>query len=123
MSLEYRIERHADRVTVMPEGDISIETVDVLREVLRNVLDSQNVAHIDVDMRAVTFLDSTGIGVLVAARKAAANRGGTLMLREPTAMVRMVLEIAHLDGILLHDSSGENDPGPVTPDREAAQPR
>jgi anti-anti-sigma factor len=104
MSLEYRIERHANRVTVMPDGDISIETVDVLREVLRNVLDSQNVDHVDVDMRAVAFLDSSGIGVLVAAHKAAAARGATLMLREPTAMVRMVLEIAHLDDILLRNS-------------------
>ncbi|WP_433364933.1 STAS domain-containing protein [Actinoplanes sp. CA-142083] len=104
MSLEYRIERSADRVTVTPEGDISLETVDVLREVLRHVLNSQNAAHIDVDMRAVTFLDSSGIGVLIAAHRAAAAQSVTLMLSEPTPMVRMVLEIAHLDGILLRDS-------------------
>jgi anti-anti-sigma factor len=89
----------------MPQGDITLETVDVLREVLRNVLDSPDVAHVDVDMRAVAFLDSSGIGVLIAARKAAAAHGATLMLSEPTAMVRMVLDIAHLDGILLRDTS------------------
>ncbi|WP_433303696.1 STAS domain-containing protein [Actinoplanes sp. CA-030573] len=105
MSLEYRIERKADRVTVVPEGDISLETVDVLRTVLRNVLDSQqHVARIDIDMSAVTFLDSSGIGVLVAAHRAAAARGARLALREPAAMVRMVLEIAHLDGILMDDT-------------------
>jgi anti-anti-sigma factor len=105
MSLEYRIERDGDRVTVIPEGDISLETVDVLREVLRSTVDSQNVAFIDVDMHAVTFLDSSGIGVLIAAQRLATNRGCTLMLREPTPMVRMVLEIAHLDGLLLQDAS------------------
>nr|WP_221375007.1 STAS domain-containing protein [Actinoplanes polyasparticus] len=105
MSLEYRIERDGDRVTVIPEGDISLETVDVLREVLRGTVDSQNVAFIDVDMHAVTFLDSSGIGVLIAAQRLATNRGSTLMLREPTPMVRMVLEIAHLDGLLLQDAS------------------
>ncbi|GAA0548276.1 STAS domain-containing protein [Paractinoplanes ferrugineus] len=104
MSFEYRIERDADRVTVVPEGDISLETVDVLREVLRNVLQSQNVTHLDLDMSSVTFLDSSGIGVLVAAHRAAAARGTTLRLREPTAMVRMTLEITHLDGILISDS-------------------
>jgi anti-anti-sigma factor len=103
MSLEYRIERDADRVTVVPEGDISLETVDVLREVLRGVVESQHAARIDIDMRAVNFLDSSGIGVLVAAQRAAAARGTTLMLSEPTAMVRMVLQIAHLDGILVRD--------------------
>ncbi|WP_249999316.1 STAS domain-containing protein [Actinoplanes sp. M2I2] len=105
MSLEYRIERDGDRVTVIPEGDISLETVDVLRGVLRSVVDGQNASFIDVDMQAVTFLDSSGIGVLVAAKRMAANRGATLMLREPTAMVRMVLEIAHLDGLLVQDAS------------------
>lgn len=104
MSLDYRIERQADRVTVVPEGDISLETVDVLRTVLRNVVDSQDVAQVDIDMSAVTFLDSSGIGVLVAAHRAAAARGARLTLREPAAMVRMVLEIAHLDGILMGDA-------------------
>jgi anti-anti-sigma factor len=104
MSLEYRIEREADRVTVTPQGDVSLETVDVLREVLRNVLESQNVAHLDVNMSAVTFLDSSGIGVLVAAHRAAAARGTSLRLCEPTAMVRMTLEITHLDGILISDT-------------------
>jgi anti-sigma B factor antagonist len=101
MSFEYRIERDADLVTVTPEGDVSLETVDVLREVLRNVLQSQNVARIDVNMSAVTFLDSSGIGVLVAAQRAAAARGATLRLCEPTPMVRMTLEITHLDGVLI----------------------
>jgi anti-anti-sigma factor len=103
MSLEYRIERHGDSITVVPEGDISLETVDVLREVLRTIVDSGPAAHIDVDMRAVSFLDSSGIGVLVAAQRAAAARGLTLMLVEPTPMVRMVLQVANLDGILVRD--------------------
>lgn len=103
MSLDYRIERHAGTVTVVPEGDISLETVDVLREVLRGVVDNSPAARIDIDMRSVSFLDSSGIGVLVAAQRAAIARGATLMLREPTAMVLMVLQIAHLDGILVRD--------------------
>jgi anti-anti-sigma factor len=103
MSLEYRIERHGDSITVVPEGDISLETVDVLREVLRGIVDSQPAPHIEVDMRSVGFLDSSGIGVLVAAQRAAAARDKTLFLTQPTPTVRMVLEIAHLDGILVRD--------------------
>ncbi|WP_250031245.1 STAS domain-containing protein [Paractinoplanes maris] len=105
MSLEYRIERDGDRVTVIPDGDISLETVDVLRKVLRGIVDSQNAAFIDVDMQAVTFLDSSGLGVLVAAQRMAAGKGATLMLRQPTAMVRMVLQIANLDGLLVADAT------------------
>ncbi|XVU28655.1 STAS domain-containing protein [Actinoplanes sp. CA-054009] len=104
MSLQYRIERDASTVTVVPEGDISLETVDVLREVLRGTVEAPNTERVDVDMSGVAFLDSSGIGVLVAAQRAAAGRGITLMLREPTAMVRMVLQIASLEEILVRET-------------------
>ncbi|XVV15799.1 STAS domain-containing protein [Actinoplanes sp. CA-131856] len=104
MSLQYRIERDAGTVTVAPEGDISLETVDVLREVLRSTVETPNTDRVDVDMSGVAFLDSSGIGVLVAAQRAAAARGITLMLREPTAMVRMVLQIASLEEILVRET-------------------
>lgn len=105
MSLEYRIERDGDVVTVVPEGDIGLETVDVLREVLRSVVDSRQGGEIDIDMSSVTFLDSSGIGVLIAAQRAAANRGTKLMLSSPGPMVRMVLEVAHLNDVLVRDTT------------------
>jgi anti-sigma B factor antagonist len=101
MSLEYRIERDGDVVTVTPEGDIGVETVDVFREVLRSVVDTRRGGDIDIDMRFVTFLDSTGIGVLIAAKRAASSRGTRLMLSRPGPIVRMVLEMAHLDEVLV----------------------
>jgi anti-anti-sigma factor len=105
MSLAYRIERAGDTITVVPEGDIGIETVDVLREVLRSVVDSREGGEVDIDMQAVTFLDSSGIGVLIAAQRAAAARGTRLMLTRPGPMVRMTLEVAHLDQVLLRTAT------------------
>lgn len=101
MSLEYRIERDGDTITVAPEGDVSLETVDALREVLRTVVETPNISRIDVDMSAVAFLDSSGIGVLVAGQRAAAKRGISLMLRDPGPMVRMVLQVANLEAVLV----------------------
>lgn len=101
MSFDYTILREGDTITVAPEGDIAVETVPVLREVLRNVVENHGNGRIDVDMRAVTFLDSTGIGVLVAAQRAAAAHGTRLMLREPGPVIRMVLQIANLENILV----------------------
>lgn len=105
MSFDYTIHRDGDLITVAPEGDISLETVPVLREVLRQVVESHEKGRIDVDMNAVTFLDSSGIGVLVAAQRAATARGTSLMLREPGPMIRMVLQIAHLEDALVRESA------------------
>ena len=110
MSFDYTIQRQGDTITVAPQGDIALETVPVLREVLRNVVDSHAYGRIDVDMTGVTFLDSSGIGVLVAAQRAAAGNGTQLMLRDPGPMIRMVLQIAHLDGVLLRDPAAADQP-------------
>jgi anti-anti-sigma factor len=103
MSFEYTIQRQGDTLSIAPDGDVSLETTAVLREVLRQAVESQRGGRIDVDMRAVTFLDSSGIGVLIAAQRAAAAKGITLMLTEPGPMILMVLQIAHLDEVLVAD--------------------
>jgi anti-anti-sigma factor len=105
VSFDYVIERQADTISVRPEGDLALETIAVLREVLRNVVAGQEGGAIDVDMSAVTFLDSSGIGVLIAAQRAAAARGTRLMLVDPGPMIRMVLQIASLEQILVRDTA------------------
>jgi anti-anti-sigma factor len=110
MTFDYTIRRHGDTITVTPEGDVSLETTPLLREVLRQVVESQEGGRIDVELRSVTFIDSAGIGVLVAARRAAAARDTELMLTDPGPMIRMVLQIAGLDGVLVRPSA---DPDPV----------
>ena len=101
MAFDCTVERQGDIVVVTPEGDVDLETATYLREVLRQVVADKQNGRIDVDMHAVTFLDSSGIGMLVAARRAAELKGITLRLREPGPMVRMVLEVANLDGLLI----------------------
>jgi anti-sigma B factor antagonist len=49
-----------------------------------------------VDMAGVTFMDSTGLGVLVGARSRAQAVGGELWLRQPTPQIARVLEITGL---------------------------
>ena len=103
MSFDYVIRRQGDTITVAPQGDIAMETVPVFRELLRAVVDNHENVRIDVDMRDVTFLDSYGIGLLIAAQRAAAARGTHLRLSAPGPVVRMVLQIAHLEEVLLEN--------------------
>ena len=107
MSFDCTIERSGDTIIVVPEGDIDMETTATMREVLRQVVDSLDGGRIDVDMRAVTFLDSTGLGMIVAAQRAAAAKRIDLKLREPGPMIKMVLEIAALDGVLVRKPTDE----------------
>jgi anti-sigma B factor antagonist len=57
-------------------GDIDISTAAGLRERLSGLADSGQ--PLIVDLNRVTFIDSTGLGVLVSAARRAAARGGSL---------------------------------------------
>ncbi|WP_436535191.1 STAS domain-containing protein [Actinoplanes sp. HUAS TT8] len=94
------IERHDDRVVIVPEGDIDAESAGALRQVLRQAVETPGFTALEVDMGRVSFLDSTGLGVLVATRKAAQARGITFRLVNPGAMVRMLLQVTNLEETL-----------------------
>jgi anti-anti-sigma factor len=50
-----------------------------------------------VDLCDLTFMDSSGIGIIHAARKAAIDGGGDLVVSRPQPMVYRILEITGLD--------------------------
>jgi anti-sigma B factor antagonist len=51
---------------------------------------------IDIDLSKVQFVDSAGLGALVALRKTAAERNGKVRLVNPAPHVQQVLELTRL---------------------------
>ncbi len=103
MSFDCTIEQQGDLIVVAPEGEIDMANAALFREVLRQVVERKNGGRIVVDMRDVTFLDSSGLGILVAARRAAAAKGIELRLADPNPIVRMRLDVANLSDLLVGD--------------------
>lgn len=89
-------------LTVTISGEIDIATCRAMREALAT---GPGPAHLEVDMSAVTFIDASGIGVLLAARRQAVDAGGSLSLRAPSWAVRRVTGVLGLDEVLLTRSS------------------
>jgi anti-anti-sigma factor len=50
-----------------------------------------------IDLDQVTYMDSSGLGAIHAARRMAIKDGGTLIVCRPSPMVHRVLEITGLD--------------------------
>jgi anti-anti-sigma factor len=68
-------------------------------------------AHLEVDMSAVTFIDASEIGVLLAARQRDVDAGGSLTVRAPSWAVRRLTGVLGLDEVLLtRRSSGARQP-------------
>lgn len=76
-------------------GEIDIQTSPILDEGLRRA-QGDGASSIVVDLSDVTFLDSTGLSVLVTALKRGQSAGGGLRLASPRLNVQRVLEITGL---------------------------
>jgi anti-sigma B factor antagonist len=53
-----------------------------------------------VDLAAVSFVDSAGLGELVQASSTAKNHGGALKLASPTSRLREMLVLTRLTSVL-----------------------
>lgn len=84
-----------DRTTVRPAGELDAYTAPQLRKILDEVLDG-GVKGLVVDLAATSFIDSTGLGVLVGAARRAKAQGAELILDSPSHSVNRVLQITGL---------------------------
>lgn len=77
----------ADALTFNKSFRDALQTTDQLRQVVVNVRD-------------VNFVNSSGLGMLLAARQSVAEAGATLRLDEPGDQLKSLLEITKLTEIL-----------------------
>lgn len=77
------------------DGEIDLLTAPTLRDRLMKPID-EGVTQLVVDMSNVSFLDSSGLGVLVAAHKRLRERDGRLVI---VATARPVLSVLNLTGL------------------------
>ena len=97
----------ADCAVLRVRGEIDICTAPELREhVIKLVADG--VRHITADLRAVDFLDSTGLGALVGSLKRLREQDGSLTLVTAADRVLTILRLTGLNRVFtLHPSVPE----------------
>jgi anti-sigma B factor antagonist len=94
MDLRLRSRKAGDVTVVEVGGEVELHSANQLRDELSRAGESERPCVI-VDLSRVSFIDSTGLGVLVGAFKRVRERGH-LALVCPQRSVRRVLEITGL---------------------------
>ena len=84
---------------VAPVGDIDMAVADELRVRLASLVEQGRVALI-LDLGRVMYIDSSGLGAVVAAMKQARASGGDLALCALEDDVRAVFQMTRLDTVL-----------------------
>ena len=100
-------------VTVLVSGELDLHTASTLRDAALAAL-RQHGTCLRVDLEGVTFMDSTGIEVLLATRRRAELEGGSLTLLSPTQAVWRVIEVTGLDKLFTIEPSSRPVPSDPT---------
>ncbi len=84
---------------VTPKGRLNMVSAKELRATITDLVDS-GTNRVIVDLAETTFLDSSGLGALVAGLKSARQAGGDLRIARATQQVLTVLSLTNMDKVL-----------------------
>jgi anti-sigma B factor antagonist len=86
---------NGDSLRVVVRGELDVATAPTLRERLHAAVD-RSTGPVIVDLLAVTFIDSTALGVLIGTKELADKRGIDLRLVIEEARIIKIFEITGL---------------------------
>jgi anti-anti-sigma factor len=94
-----KTEQSGDTLRVSEVAELDAATATSFQDAVKEAL-TEAITHIEVDLSATVFLDSCGLGTLVALRKLVGNRGGAVRLLNPAPSVVQMLELTRLYRVL-----------------------
>lgn len=97
--LETEIQTVGSHALVALSGELDVSTVGLLYEQLA-ALAAEGVCHVSLNLTEVTYMDSTGLSVLIAEHKRAKSMEGELIIFSPSPHLRKLFAITGLDSYL-----------------------
>jgi len=88
-----------ERATAMIRGELDQATAPKLTAAVTALLEVHRV-DVTFDLKEMTFVDSSGLAVIVAAARTLRSAGGDLQLINPRPAVRRTFELSALDRAL-----------------------
>lgn len=98
MELQIRDEQDGAMCVLTLQGEVDVYTAPALKEKLVDNIE-QGCSNVLVDMEAVSFIDSSGLGVLVSALRRARERGGSVRILCTRDNILKIFRITGLDKV------------------------
>jgi anti-sigma B factor antagonist len=98
MELDIQVEQHPNQCEIILRGEVDVYTAPRLKEKLIEMIESGCI-NIVVDLEAVSFIDSSGLGVLVSALRRAREREGAVRIVCTRENILKIFRITGLDKV------------------------
>jgi anti-sigma B factor antagonist len=99
LPLELIVNHHGTTATLELVGELDVAQEQPVREAFKAVLDSQPESLV-LDLSQLTFIDSTGIGIVIGLKKKAERDGVRLVICRGPLAVQRVFELTGLTSSL-----------------------
>ena len=85
-----------DTLTVWLEGELDHHTAKDAKETLSMLIASAKVKRLILDLKTLSFMDSSGIGVVLGRYKELVKRGGSVAVRHPCERIDRIFGMSGL---------------------------
>lgn len=96
--MEY--ERRRDQVTVRLTGELDHCSAQSIRRELNEMIADPGVKKLVLDLRGLTFMDSSGIGVILGRYRALAQRGGKVAVKNMNPHIERIFILSGMNQII-----------------------
>ena len=97
--MNYEFQETGERTVIRVEGPIEMKTIKDFKEEVFNYTETRDV-DIEVDLSAVEYIDSTGIGLLITLYKRQKQKKKTFRIVKASDKVHSLLELSSLSEVL-----------------------
>lgn len=87
----------ADTVTANLSGDLDHHSAKTMRCDIDKEITSKHPKMLVIDFKNVTFMDSSGIGLIMGRYKLMQDMGGKVVVARPPAYIKKVLRLSGID--------------------------
>lgn len=91
------VEDQSDILCVV--GEIDMASAPELQRACLALVDG-GAKRVVIDMSGVSFIDSTGLGVIVSLQKRLQSQGGEAVIRNPSSVLRRLIRLTNLDRVV-----------------------
>ena len=98
--MDIKFERSGNDITARLAGEIDHHNAAYAREKLDEAIEREQAEIFRLDLSAVTFCDSSGLGLVMGRMKKCENNGSLLIITDPSKAAEKILQIAGIDKIL-----------------------
>ena len=102
MSLHVEIETVNEVLIVRLQGELDHHTADVLRTQLDEAIKQDSIRHVVFNLADLTFMDSSGIGVILGRYKQIVARSGEVVLCSMNPTIYRIFEMSGLFKVMKH---------------------